>query len=264
MSKIYSLTILVISVLLPANLQAWSMTGHRVIAEIAQQNIQPKTNKKINSLLDGLPMAYWANWSDFIKSDKEGEWDHTHTWHYVNAPDNLSKNDFIAYIKKVKEDNIYSEIPKLVKVIQDNVSSPEQKRVSLIFLIHLMGDIHQPMHVGRKEDLGGNKIFVLWFDEPSNLHAVWDDKLISYEKYSYTEYANILNVLTKDQKKALRKGSLEDWLFESYTYANEIYSSVSDGDKLMYEYSYKYKSVLELQLQRGGLRLAAVLDMIFR
>ncbi len=264
MKKIYLLTILALSVLFPAHLGAWSMTGHRVIAEIAQRNIHPDTNKKINALLDDLPMAYWANWPDFIKSDKTGEWDHTHIWHYVNAPGDLQKNDFISFIRNIKQDNLYSEIPKLADILRDNVSSPEQKRIALIFLIHLMGDAHQPMHVGREEDLGGNKVFVLWFNDPSNLHSVWDGKLIDYEKYSYTEYADILNIVSKDRKKELRRGSLEDWLFETYTYANEIYSSVSDGEKLMYEYSYKYKSVVEIQLQRAGLRLAAVLDMVLK
>jgi len=264
MRKICLLTVFIACVLLPAKVWSWGMTGHRVIAEIAQMNVNQNTNKKINALLNNLPMAYWANWPDFIKSDKTGEWDHTHIWHYVNAPGNMAKSDFISYIRNVKQQNVYSEIPKLADILRDNVSSPEQKRTALIFLIHLMGDAHQPMHVGREEDLGGNKVFVLWFNDPSNLHSVWDSKLIDYEKYSYTEYANILNILSKDRKKELRKGALEDWLFEAYNYANEIYSFVQDGEKLRYEYSYKYKTVVELQLQRAGLRLAAVLDMVLR
>lgn len=264
MRKTYLLTILAVLTLLPTNLFAWGMTGHRVVAQIAQDNINKKTAKRVNELLDNMPMAYWANWPDYIKSDTTGEWDHTHTWHYVNAPSNLPQNDFINYIKNVELDNVYNEIPKLVNILKDNVSSPQQKRISLIFLIHLMGDAHQPMHVGQEEDLGGNKIFVLWFNEPSNLHSVWDGKLIDYEKYSYTEYASLLNIMIDDEKRALRKGSLEDWLFETYTCANEIYSSVKDGDKLMYEYNYKYKEVVELQLRRGGMRLAAVLDTIFK
>jgi hypothetical protein len=264
MKKRFFAAILAIAILIPAKVSAWGLTGHRVVAEIAQQNINAKASKKINELLDGLPMAYWANWPDFIKSDKTGEWDHTHIWHYVNAPGYLSKEDYIAYIKNVKQDNIYSEIPKLIKALRDNVSSPEQKRIALIFLVHLIGDAHQPMHEGREEDLGGNKVFVIWFNEPSNLHSVWDNKLVDYEKYSYSEYAHILNCISKDKKQRLAQGALEDWLFESYTYANQIYSSVKDGDKLMYEYSFQYKSVMELQLQRAGLRLAAILNSIWK
>ena len=105
---------------------------------------------------------------------------------------------------------------------------------------------------------------MLWFNEKTNLHSVWDGKLIDYEKYSYTEYAHILNIVSKDKKKELSAGTLEDWLYESHTIANEIYAGVNNEDRLSYDYSFKYKSVVELQLQRGGFRLAAVLDKIFK
>lgn len=250
--------------LIPSNILAWGMTGHRIVAQLAQENINEKTSDKINQLLDNMPMAYWANWPDYIKSDKSGQWDHTHIWHYVNAPSNLPKNEFINYIRSIKQDNAYREIPKLMNVLKDNVSSLDQKRTSLIFLIHLMGDIHQPMHVGREDDLGGNKVQVLWFNEPTNLHSVWDGKLIEYEKYSYTEYSKLLDVINEDEKSKLSEGTLVDWVFDSYSSANEIYSSVKVGDKLMYEYNYKYKDLVERQLRKAGLRLAIVLDSIFK
>lgn len=264
MRKFLILSVLAVSFLFPFELLAWGMTGHRVVAQIADQNIKSSTRKKINKLLDNMPVAYWANWPDFIKSDKTGEYDHTHIWHYVNAPGNLSKEDFIAYIKNVKQDNIYKEITLLERTIADKVSSVQQKRVALYFLVHLMGDAHQPMHVGREEDLGGNRISVLWFNDKSNLHAVWDGKLIDYMKYSYTEYANLLNTISKEKKKTLQAGTLEDWLYESHCVANEIYSSVNNEDRLSFDYAYKYTDVVELQLQRGGLRLAAILDQIFQ
>lgn len=249
--------------LFPTDILSWGSTGHRVIAEIAQRNISDETNQKINNLLDSLPMAYWANWPDFIKSDKTGTWDHTFKWHYVNAPGNLSPKDYIKHLKKEKRENIYSEIPKLEKIIESASSSNEEKRIALVFLIHLIGDAHQPMHLGRQEDLGGNKIQVTWFWQETNLHTVWDVKLIDYEKYSYTEYANILDILPQERKLELIDADLDDWLYESHNLANEIYSSVNNGDKLSYEYSYKYKYIMELQLQRAGLRLAATLDKIF-
>jgi hypothetical protein len=264
MKKFLILIVFASAILLPTDLLAWGTTGHRVVAQIAQDNIKSSTKKKINKLLDNLPMAYWANWPDFIKSDKTGEWDRTFIWHYVNAPRDLSKEAFVDYIKNVSQENLYSEIPKLERIIQDKVSSIEQKRIALIFLIHLIGDAHQPMHVGCEDDLGGNKITLYWFNERSNLHSVWDGKLIDFEKYSYTEYSNILNILPKDNKKQFKSGTLEDWLYESHCLANEIYSSVNNEDKVSFDYSYKYKSVVELQLQKAGLRLASVLDTIFQ
>lgn len=263
MKKLLPAALLAVVLLMPDNLLAWGTTGHRVVAELAQQNIKSKTRKKINQLLDNKPMAYWANWSDFIKSDKTGIWDHTHIWHFVNSPSGLSKDEFVSHIKNIAQDNVYSEIPKLEKIIQDKVSSHEQKRVALLFLIHLVGDAHQPMHVSNAEDMGGNKISVLWFNDKTNIHSVWDGKLVDYEKYSYTEYAHILNIMPKKNKQQLQLGTLEDWLFESRTLADEIYSEVNNESSLSYDYSYKYKAVLELQLQRAGMRLSQILDKAF-
>lgn len=264
MKKSLLLVLVSVCLIVPSPIFAWGMTGHRVIAEIAQQNISKETAQEIDLLLDSIPMAYWANWPDFIKSDKTGKWDHTHVWHFVNAPGNLSKEDYISSIRSVTQQSLYSELPRLVDILKNKSSSQEDRWEALVFIIHLIGDAHQPMHVGREEDLGGNKVTLSWFGAPTNLHAVWDSRLIDYEKYSYTEYAYILNKVPQDEKLSLRSGSLEDWLYESHQLANEIYSSVNIDDNLMFEYSYKYKSVMELQLLKAGLRLAAVLDMVFR
>lgn len=151
---IVTLTLLVV-LILPNELFAWGTTGHRVIAEIANKNIKSKTKKKIDKLLDGYPMAYWANWADFIKSDTTDTWKHTHIWHFVNAPGGLDKQAYIDFIKNTPQENVYSEIPKLEAIIKNKQSTDDQKRIALYFLIHLVGDAHQPMHMGREEDLGG-------------------------------------------------------------------------------------------------------------
>lgn len=263
MKKLFYLAVLAV-LLLPADLMAWGMTGHRIVAQIAQDNVKPSTRKKMDKLLGNMPIAYWANWPDFVKSDKTGKYDHTHTWHYVNTPANMSKGDFITYIKGIKEDNVYSAIQQLEGVIADKNTTDEAKREALIFLVHLVGDAHQPMHAGRAEDLGGNRVPVLWFSDKTNLHSVWDGKLIDYMKYSYTEYASLLEIMTDDEKKAIKNGTLEDWLFECHEVANELYDSVKPEDKLMFDYAYKYVPITEMQLQRAGLRLAVILDQIFK
>jgi len=242
---------------------AWGTTGHRVIAEIAERNITEKTKIEIKKLLDNQYMAYWANWADYIKSDTTGRWTHTHIWHFVNAPESPTKDEYVAAIKNVRQQNLYSQIPRLADIIKNNLSSQEEKKEALIFLIHLMGDMHQPMHTGREEDLGGNKIKIQWFWQDTNLHALWDTKLIDYEKYSYTEYATVLNILTDEQKLAMQEGSLEDWFYDSHLLANKIYSMTKEGDNLSYDYNYRTRSFVDEQLQKAGLRLAKFLDDLF-
>ena len=261
----YSFLFGVLSVLLtiPVDLLAWGMTGHRVIAQLAEENISQQAKKKIRKLLEDIPMAYWSNWGDFIKSDTTGKWEHTHQWHYINIPGNLDYQQFLKEIKSVDIENVYSQIPVLQETLKSKTASDDDKRTALYLLIHLVGDMHQPMHVGRFEDLGGNTIDVSWFGTPTNIHAVWDSRLINYENYSYTEYSKILNTINKDRKRVIQSGTLEDWLFETYQITNEIYSSIKPDDELRYEYQYKYKYTVELLLQRAGLRLAQILNEIF-
>lgn len=242
---------------------AWGKSGHRIIAQIAEQNLSRKSYKKIKKLLNGYPMAYSSDWADQIRSDTTGIWKHTYVWHYINIPSDLDRLEFQEAIEAVKQENVYSEIPKLEAILRNKKASTEDRRIALNFIIHLVGDLHQPMHIGREEDLGGNRITVKWFRENTNIHAIWDSNLIDFEQYSYIEYASILGNISKSQQKLIQEGNLSDWLFETYRLTNEIYSSVQSGDELSYGYSYKYKHIVELQLQRAGIRLALILNSCF-
>lgn len=263
MKRTIALFATIFLVAISTNIFAWGTTGHRVVAEIAEQNIKEKTKKEIDKLLDNQHMAYWANWGDFIKSDTTKRWSHTYIWHFVNAPANLSKTQYIETIKNIPQENLYSQIPILEGIIKDKNSTKDEKKEALLFLIHLVGDMHQPMHTGHEEDRGGNDIKIQWFWQDTNLHTLWDSKLIDYEKYSYTEYATVLNVLTKDQKADLQVGSIEDWLYDSHEIANKIYGMSKPGDNLSYDYNYKVRAIVDRQLQKGGLRLAKLLDDLF-
>lgn len=245
------------------SINAWGKSGHRIIAQIAEQNLTKKSRKEIKELLNGYPMAYSSDWADQIRSDTTGIWEHTYVWHYINIPSNLDRPTFQKAIDAVRQENVYSEIPKLEAILRNKKATTEDRRVALNFIIHLVGDLHQPMHIGREEDLGGNKISVKWFKENSNIHAIWDSYLIDFEQYSYTEYASILANIPKWQKKLIQEGNLSDWLFETYQITNGIYSDVQSQKELSYGYSYKYKHIVELQLQRAGIRLAFILNNCF-
>lgn len=242
----------------------WGVTGHRIIAEIAQKNLNKKTKKKVLKMLNDYPMAYWANWADQIRSDSLQQWKHTYVWHYVNVPSGLSKQEFTDSLQLMQQDNVYKAILKSEKSLSDKNASFEQKRESLYFLIHLIGDIHQPMHVARAEDLGGNKLKVFWFNNEDNLHNIWDSRLVDFQQYSYTEYAEILNSrLSEEDRKRLSEGTLEDWAYETYQLTNEIYAHAKAKDRLSYAYSYYYKDKMEIQFIKAGLRLSNILESSF-
>lgn len=240
----------------------WGTTGHRIIAEIAERNLSRKAKKEIKKIIGNQKLAYWANWPDFIKSDKNFKY--ADSWHYVNIPGNLPFETFVTELKNSSEENLYKRIFILADDLKKGNLSTEKKQQCLYFLIHILGDAHQPLHIGRADDLGGNKITVEWFGERTNIHTVWDSKLVDYEKYSYTEYADVLNVLSKKQIRAIQEGTPETWLFDSYTISNAIYDGVKNGDHLKYGYPYLHKQHVEQQLLKGGLRLSKVLNEIFK
>jgi len=241
-----------------ANDMYWSKTGHRVVGEVAEQHLTKKAKRAINDLLEGESLAAVANFADEIKSDRA--YRKFSAWHYVNIPfgktyDEIEKNEYGDLVQGVKT---------CLEIIKDKNSSKEDKAFYLKFLVHLIGDLHQPMHVGRAEDKGGNDIQLQWFGNGTNLHRVWDSNLIDENGMSFTELAVEYPKMSKQKIKFLQKGSLLDWVEESHLLAEKVYASVEVGEKLSYRYSYDWWHTVEDQLQKGGVRLAAVLNEAFK
>lgn len=235
----------------------WSKTGHRTIGEVAQQHLNRKAKKAIARLLNGQSLAVVSNFADEIKADTNFR--KFSAWHYVNYPEDKRYSD----VEPSPYGDIIIGIEKCMEIIRKKNSSLADKAFYLKMLIHLVGDLHQPMHVGRLEDRGGNDILVEWFNRGSNLHKVWDANMIDDYGMSYTELAASLPKLNKKQKRYLQAGDVYDWVEESQNLANSLYKSVEVGQKLYYGYGYKWWPTVEKQLQRGGLRLAKILNALF-
>ncbi len=235
----------------------WGKTGHRTIGKIATKYLKSKTKRKIAELLDGQSLAEVANFADNIKSDKR--YGKFYTWHYVNMPFDV---DYQHSVKNPKGD-LVTGIAKCKTVILDKNSSKADKAFYLKLLVHFIGDMHQPLHVGRKEDKGGNMIQIQWFGRGTNLHAVWDAKMIDFYKMSYSEMANNADEMSKEQVKFLQHGSIVDWVNETHQLAIKVYGSAKVGENLRYRYMYDNFGLVRSQLQKGGIRLAKVLNDLF-
>lgn len=248
--------------LLSAKSWAWGTTGHRIVTEIAERNLTTKAKKNLKKIIGDQKLAYFANWGDFVKSNPD--YKDKDSWHYLNLEGGLNKEQCYDAIENSTDRNLYKRAYLLIEDLKNNKElTNEQQREALYYLIHMLGDAHQPMHVGRPGDLGGNKITVEYFGQRTNIHSVWDSKLVDDEQYSYTEYTDVLNNLNKDQVKQVQAGNLNDWLYDSYIKASDIYNDVENNRTLRYEYQYKNKYILEEQLQKGGLRLAKILNEIY-
>ena len=238
------------------NVDSWGPTGHRVVGEIAEQNISEKTREEISKILDGQTLAYVSTFADEIKSDDR--YDIYYPWHYINF--DLDK-DYMDTPPSDKGD-LYIAINKCIDVLKDTSSDKESKAFHLKLLVHFVGDLHQPLHLGQEIDRGANRIYVKWFGGNTNLHSVWDSKMIDSYKMSYSEMAYTLQKIYKNKSKDFKRDDLVNWIDQIHDLTQLIYKSVDDTN-LGYEYQYENFDTVKSMLSLGGYRLARVLDYVF-
>lgn len=232
----------------------WGPTGHRVTGEIAAKYLSANARKKIETLLNGQSLAMASTWMDEVRADPA--YNHTHDWHWVNIPDGMSYEK----AEKNPKGDIIEATERIIAALRSGKLSSAEETEHLKMLIHLIGDIHQPLHVGRSDDRGGNDIKVMWFNERSNLHRVWDSDMIDDTKLSYTEFANSLDRADEDQIKAWQNSTVRDWAYENMKYRSAIYKHT---EEMGYKYSYTHMPLVQLRLLQAGIRLAGLLNQIY-
>lgn len=241
---------------------AWGVQGHRIVGEIADQYLTTKARAEIRKILGNESIAISANWADFIKSDST--FDYLNAWHYINLDSGMSRKEILSYLKSDTATDVYTRMNFLVNELKKKNLSMDKKRMYLRLLIHFVGDVHQPMHVGRRQDLGGNRVRVTWFNTPTNLHAVWDESLVNFQQLSYTEYTAAINFTTLKQRLAWQKQPMSEWIIESYDIAQNLYSEITRPDqRLSYDYNFRHIATVNDRLLKGGVRLAGLLNTIF-
>lgn len=249
---------------LPLKAMCWGQLGHRIVAEIADSYLTAKTRIQIRKILGDESIAMASNWADFIKSDTAFKY--LDTWHYINFEKNLDYDQMKQVLKKdtAEVKDAYSAIVFLTRELKKKNLPAGKKPMYLRLLIHIVGDVHQPLHVSPAGTTGGNDIKVQWFGQATNLHHVWDADLIEEQQLSYTEYARYLNHTTPEQRKQLLSQPLSKWLYDSYVIASALHSEIEQGStKLGYRYNYDHIHTVNEQLVKGGIHLAGLLNDIF-
>jgi len=251
---------LLILLLLPTMLFAddWGKTGHRVIGQIAQDHLSPEALRAVTEMLDGETLATVSTYADEIRSNPA--MDGFKIWHYVNLP--LDKK--YQEVEHTQE-NVVTAIQKCIDILTDENSSREDQVFHLKFLVHLVGDIHQPLHTGRAADYGGSKIKLKFKGRKAeqtntNLHVLWDTNMIDDFKMSYTELSDYLQSY---KEVDFNQGNAVCWANESHTLVNKIYSEVEEGQYLSYDYLYSNFYIVKQRLFQGGIRLANLLNSIY-
>lgn len=240
----------------------WGPNGHRIVGEIADSYLSKKAKAAIREILGDESVAMTSNWADFIKSDST--YNYLSTWHYLNFKQGKTQAEFNSFLQTDTATDAWTKMKFLIAELKNKQLPLATKQLYLRMLIHICGDIHQPLHVGQFEDRGGNNIRVQWFGENTNLHSLWDEKLIEFQKLSYTEFVKSINHTTKDLRKQWQTQPMQDWFYESYVLAGKLYASITQPEqKLSFRYNFDYVNILNQQLLKGGVRLAGLLNEIF-
>jgi hypothetical protein len=261
--------------LAPTPALAWGKTGHRVVAAIADTQLSGLARAHVEEILGlGESLDEAANWPDEMRSAPGTFWQKTATpWHYVTL-------NGIIYDHAPPEGDALEALNHFSQVLKDPSASLADKQLALRFVVHLVGDLHQPLHVGKCCDKGGNDVKVTWFGKPTNLHAVWDSQLVDDEQLSFTELAAKLERhISNDDVIKWWDINPRDWVSESAQYRDTLYPTARDlpkppkgkklkkGDALLpdlsYSYVYRFTPLMEQRLSQGGVRLAAYLNALF-
>ena len=242
---------------------AWGQNGHRIVGQIAQSHISETTKAAIKPYLDGESLAQISTWPDEMRSAPGDFWQkQSSRWHYINAAPGKSFSFNHDHTKnKESVSNILEGIHYSMQTLTDKNSTLDAKQFSLRFLVHLVGDSHQPFHAGRGEDRGGNRIKVSFFNEETNLHSLWDTKLVENENLSFTEYAQFIDTNNSELIAEYLQSSPKTWVEESHNLATKIYKYTND--EVGYSYIYNNTPIVKTRLQQAGIRLAGLLNALF-
>ena len=286
---------LLFQVMLAPAVHAWGPTGHRVVAEIAQRHLTPIAQARVTKILNGRTIADVANWPDELRSDPR--FDKYKLLHFATVPDGVASyrdskkapcGDIVAaidaltaFLRTGSRESLSS-----VKALSDKSdgtgegacnpreTDPITADTALRFLVHFMGDLHQPLHIGGT-DLGGNLVNVNWMDRwKTNLHSTWDDEMVDFERLDYTEYARFLDRASEVDAARWMKGDTISWADEAVAMRSKLYIFPDDRGtvpagkdavhKVSYQYTGAHRDRMREQLLKGGLRLAGVLNAIFQ
>ena len=259
MNKIKLITTLILFTFSSCVLYAWGPTGHRVIIQIAYDNLNCRARHRVDRILGEKGIVYWSTWADNIKSDTI--YQNSYDWHFQDFDPGMSDSAVIATLTDYPKvgGNLFRAMDSLVNVLRLDCNNAD----ALKFVIHLMGDRFCPMHTAHLDDLGGNRVPVEWFRQPHNLHWVWDEGIISAVGYSYTEYAEYIEHRYADQKKSIRRMTWEELLLHNYSFTEEIYAYQEEWNGNAFVYTYHFAQKMEWQLYAAGIRLAMLLNEIY-
>jgi hypothetical protein len=270
------------------HLPGWGHEGHEITAAIAQNLLGNNANSNVNQLLGGATMESIASWADQVRRDPAYKW--SGPLHFINSPDwacNYDRNRDCHSEDGDPMACVDGAIQNYTARVTDGSIGADQNAEALKFLVHFVGDIHQPLHCGFTSDRGGNSIEGTFEGEASNLHHVWDTSILlkrmnenysgdqdamaaALTKHVQTDWAPLAQQWTTCNNTAPHGACSDQWGMESVTLAcgyayvdTDGQTHLTDGFELGDGYYLRTSPIVEQQLAKGGVRLAAILNSLF-
>jgi hypothetical protein len=241
---------------------SWGGTGHKTVAKIAENHLTANAKADVQALLGSESMADVASWADQLRNDPN--YSNTGSWHYINAPLGLSYEEFSKTVKAQGPANVYGALLKCEDDLKSQTTTAQQKTDALKFIIHFVGDMHQPMHVSRAEDKGGNSIQLQFDGKGTNLHSLWDSGLINKQGETFEQMATGYDKATPKEIKDWQSTDPMQWAYESYEISTKLYAEADKDKNPGDAYYQQYIPIVQQRIEMAGIRLSGVLNEIFK
>ena len=241
---------------LPGPALGWGGEAHRAAAAVMTARLCPAADRAMQGILADWSLEDAVTWPDRIRDD--AAWAHTRDWHYMNVPDATP----VVPGVEAEGGRILEAIRAQLAVLADTATPAARRREALAFVLHLVVDLHQPLHVGRAEDRGGNTVTVRFEEREMSLHRLWDSQLLRSARLRPEDYARTLAPLAALGAAGWADGSLEDWADESRRLRPWVY----DFDKrrrtpqISRRYAETGRQLTALRLAQAGVRSAGLLN----
>jgi hypothetical protein len=255
---VYLTLVLCLTGLLPAPVVAWGPEGHHIVARLAQKRLSATARRKIAGLLNGGTLESVATYAD----DRRPFRPETELWHFVDIPRSGSTYDPARDCTCTRRgDCVIAAIEQFKVILADPNEKPARRTEALKFIVHFVGDLHQPLHCADDHDRGGNDVKVTFFGTKTNLHHVWDTSLIERTGLTETNYVRKLNAALATQDiAALQNGTTIDWAVESHQAAVDHSYNIPATKILGDQYFQDNRPIVDDRLARAGVRLARILN----
>ena len=242
---------------------SWGFVGHKTITTIAENHLTSKAKSAIKDLLGDQSIVDVASWADNVRS--QPEYQYTGPWHYMEFTLGMNYDDFSKKVLSLDSNNVYAAIIKCEHDLKSDTTSRRYRITALKFLVHFIADCHQPMHLSKAEDKGGNLALVQFDGQDTNLHSLWDSRLIDHQALTFDQMAKQYDTATPEQIKQWQSDSVMQWVFESYQIASKIYADTEKkNNKLDEEYYKENIPIVQQRIEMAGIRMAGVLNELFK